>query len=45
MNFFLTERQHLKRLKIKYKIKKVEIDSSFPKYIFKNKEKLKKWIA
>ncbi len=28
-----------------YKIKKVEIDSSFPKYIFKNKEKLKKWIA
>ena len=28
-----------------YKIKKVEIDSSFPKYIFENKEKLKKWIV
>ena len=28
-----------------YKIKKVEIDSSFPKYVFENKEKLKKWIA
>ncbi len=42
------------RLKIKkgedifdrgYKIKKVEIDSSFPKYIFENKEKLKEWIV
>ena len=28
-----------------YKIKKVEIDSSFPKYIFDNKEKLKEWMA
>ena len=28
-----------------YKIKKVEIDSSFPKYIFDNKEKFKEWIA
>ena len=28
-----------------YKIKKVEIDSSFPKYVLENKEKLKKWIA
>ena len=28
-----------------YKIKKVEIDASFPKYIFENKEKLKEWIA
>ncbi len=28
-----------------YKIKKVEIDSSFPKYILNNKDKLKEWIA
>ena len=28
-----------------YEIKKVELDSSFPKYIFENKDKLKKWIA
>ena len=27
-----------------HKLKKVEIDSSFPKYIFENKDKLKKWI-
>ena len=32
-------------IEILIKAKKVEIDSSFPKYIFKNKEKLKKWIA
>ena len=28
-----------------YEIKKVELDSSFPKYIFENKDKFKKWIA
>ncbi len=28
-----------------YKIKKIEIDSSFPEYILKNKEELKEWIA
>ena len=28
-----------------YILKKVEIDSTFPKYILKNKDKLKKWIA
>tara|TARA_B100000945_G_scaffold299669_1_gene280568 strand:- start:49 stop:855 length:807 start_codon:yes stop_codon:yes gene_type:complete len=27
-----------------YTLKKVEVDSSFPQYILKNKEKLKKWI-
>ncbi len=28
-----------------YNIKKVEVDSSFPEYIIKNKERLKEWIA
>ena len=28
-----------------YKIKKIEIDSSYPGYIIKNKDKLKNWIA
>ena len=28
-----------------YKLRKIEMDSSFPKYIIKNKDKLKKWIA
>ena len=28
-----------------YKIKKIEMDSSFPRYIIENKEKLKEWIA
>tara|TARA_A100001037_G_C15054717_1_gene591781 strand:- start:52 stop:858 length:807 start_codon:yes stop_codon:yes gene_type:complete len=28
-----------------YKLKKIEIDSSFPKYIINNKEELKEWIA
>ena len=28
-----------------YKIKKIEIDSSYPKYIINNKDKLKNWIA
>ncbi len=28
-----------------YKIKKIEIDSSYPKYIVNNKDKLKNWIA
>ncbi len=28
-----------------YNIKKVEIDSSFPKYILENRNKLKEWIA
>tara|TARA_B100001029_G_C14995697_1_gene414872 strand:- start:49 stop:855 length:807 start_codon:yes stop_codon:yes gene_type:complete len=28
-----------------YKIKKIEMDSSFPRYIIENKDKLKKWIA
>ena len=27
-----------------HNLKKVEIDSSFPKYILENKDKLKKWI-
>ena len=27
-----------------FKLKKVDIDNSFPKYIIDNKEKLKKWI-
>ena len=27
-----------------HNLKKVEIDSSFPKYILQNKDKLKKWI-
>ena len=27
-----------------YNLKKVEVDSTFPKYILKNKDKLKKWI-
>ena len=27
-----------------FKLKKVDIDTSFPKYIIDNKEKLKKWI-
>ena len=27
-----------------YDLKKVEVDSSFPRYILENKEKLKKWI-
>ena len=27
-----------------YKLKKVEVDSTFPKYIFDNKDKFKKWI-
>ena len=26
-------------------IKKIEIDSSYPRYIIKNKDKLKNWIA
>ena len=30
---------------LEYKYKKVEIDSSFPKYILENKEKLKEWIV
>ena len=28
-----------------YTLKKVDFDSSFPKYILENKDKLKKWIA
>ncbi len=28
-----------------YKIEKIEIDSSYPKYIINNKDKLKNWIA
>ena len=28
-----------------YKIKKIEMDSGFPRYIIENKDKLKKWIA
>ena len=28
-----------------YKIKKIEMDSSFPEYILKNKDKLKDWIV
>ena len=28
-----------------YKLKKVELDSTFPKYVLENKDKLKKWIA
>ena len=28
-----------------YKLRKIEMDSSFPKYIIENKDKLKKWIA
>ena len=28
-----------------YDLKIVEIDSTFPEYIFKNKDKLKQWIA
>ena len=28
-----------------HSLKKVEIDSSFPKYILQNKDKLKKWIV
>ena len=28
-----------------YKLKKIEIDSSYPKYIINNKDKLKNWIA
>ena len=28
-----------------YQLKRVEIDSTFPKYIYHNKEKLKKWIV
>ena len=28
-----------------HRLKKVEIDSSFPKYILQNKDKLKKWIV
>ena len=28
-----------------YKIKKIQLDSSFPKYIINNKHKLKEWIA
>ena len=28
-----------------YKIKKIEIDSSYPEYIINNKDKLKNWIA
>ena len=27
-----------------YNLKKIEIDSSFPRYILENKDKLKKWI-
>ena len=27
-----------------HNLRKVEIDSSFPKYILQNKDKLKKWI-
>ena len=27
-----------------HSLKKIEIDSSFPDYVLKNKEKLKKWI-
>ena len=27
-----------------HSLKKVEVDSSFPKYILQNKDKLKKWI-
>ena len=27
-----------------YKIKRIEIDESFPKYVLDNKEKLKEWI-
>ena len=28
-----------------YKIKKIEMDESFPKYVLDNKEKLKEWIV
>ena len=28
-----------------YRLKKIELDSSFPEYILQNKDKLKKWIA
>ena len=28
-----------------YNLKKVEVDSTFPEYIFKNKDKLKEWIV
>ena len=28
-----------------YILKKVEVDSTFPKYILKNRDKFKKWIA
>ena len=28
-----------------YSLKKVEVDSTFPGYILKNKDKLKKWIV
>ena len=28
-----------------HKIKKIEMDSSFPEYILKNKDKLKDWIV
>ena len=28
-----------------YGLKKVEVDSTFPEYILKNKDKLKKWIV
>ena len=28
-----------------YNLKKVEVDSTFPRYILKNKDKLKKWIV
>ncbi len=27
-----------------YNLKKIEIDSSFPRYILENRDKLKKWI-
>ena len=28
-----------------YELKKIEVDSSFPKYIFNNKDELEKWIV
>ena len=28
-----------------YDLKRVEVDSSFPEYIFKNKDKFKEWIV
>ena len=48
IKFLISNNDSEKRLDIfkrGHNLKRVEIDSSFPKYIHQNKIKLKKWIV